>query len=251
MTLAAGAGAFRLAARLGTERDRGLLPALWLGTLPLAYSFLTPGATRMVGNFGRYYFPLFPVLVVLGVLGLQPAARAVARLAEGLPRAARLLLAAFGVLLLLAPTLTRFEKGAALYAQNVANVEDSDVRLALWLAERLDPQAVLAVNDIGAIRYLLPNRIVDLASIATPDVGREVSQDMARGLPRDLALLAAIERRRPDYVAVFPRWVPGLGGDPRFPPVFSLPIPNNITMGDNEIVVYATPWTRFPLRAVP
>jgi len=248
MTLAAGAGALTLAGRLGTERDRGLLPALWLAGLPLAYSFLTPGASRMVGNFGRYYFPLFPLLIVLGVLGLQSAARALSRV---LPSGSRTVLAGLAALLLVAPTLARFPRGAALYAQNVANVEDSDVLLGRWLGERLSPDAVLAVNDIGAIKYLLPNRIIDLASIASPDVGREVARDMAMGVPRDQAMVAAIERRKPDYIAVFPRWVPGIGHDARFTPVFSLPIPGNITMGDDQIVVYATPWTRFPLRTVP
>jgi hypothetical protein len=62
-------------------------------------------------------------------------------------------------------------------------------------------------------------------------------------------MIAAIERRRPDYIAVFPRWVPALDLDPRFRPLYTLPIPGNITMGDDQIVVYATPWTRFPLRA--
>ena len=42
------------------------------GGLPLAYSTLSPpGEALLVGNFGRYYFPLFPVLVVLGVVGLE------------------------------------------------------------------------------------------------------------------------------------------------------------------------------------
>ena len=31
-------------------------------------------------------------------------------------------------------------------------------------------------------------------------------------------------------------------------PLYRLTVPNNITMGGDEIVVYATPWTRYPLR---
>jgi hypothetical protein len=62
-------------------------------------------------------------------------------------------------------------------------------------------------------------------------------------------MTAAIARRRPDYIVVFPSWVPFLARDPRFPPLYTLSIPANITMGGDEIVVYATPWTRYPLRA--
>ncbi|HYX26098.1 MAG TPA: hypothetical protein VFC23_18245 [Thermoanaerobaculia bacterium] len=246
MTLFAGAGAVALAARLGTSRDRGLLPALWLFGLPLAYSVLTPGPTQMLGNFGRYYFPLFPVLVILGVLGLEGPVRALG----GLPRSPvpRTALAALGLALLFAPTLVTLLRGEDFYVQNVANVQESDVAIAQWLAARVPPEAVLAVNDIGALKYLLPNPIVDLASIATPEIRREVQRAAAAGVPWDEAMIAAVERRRPDYVVIFPSWVRGIARDPRFRPVHHLEIPNNITMGGSEIVVYDTPWTRYPLR---
>jgi hypothetical protein len=246
MTLLAGAGAVSLAARLGTPRDRGLLPALWLCGLPLAYSLLTPGPTRMLGNFGRYYFPLFPVLVVLGALGLEPAALSLAPRIRS--RVLRTALGGAAAAAILAPTLAALVQGQRFYAQNVANVEESDVAVARWLAARLPPGALLAVNDIGALKYFLPNRVVDLASIATPEIGREVQRAAAAGVPWSDAMLAALARRRPDYVVVFPSWFPGLARDPRFRPVHALPIAGNVTMGGDEIVVYATPWTRYPLR---
>jgi len=237
-TLLAAGGAAALAGRLGTPRDRGLLPALWLFGLPLAYSLLTPGPTKMLGNFGRYYFPLFPVLIVLAVTALEPLTRL------PLSRPLRAVLGALGAAALLAPTLAVLHQGERFYVQNVANVQESDVAVAGWLAAHVPPDAVLAVNDIGAIKYLLPNRIVDLASIATPEIGREVSRAVAAGTPWPGAMMAALERRRPDYVVIFPSWFPTLARDPRFRAVYTLPIRDNITMGGNEIVVYATPWTR-------
>jgi hypothetical protein len=246
MALLVGAGAVSLASRLGTPRDRGLLPALWLLGLPLAYSLLTPGPTRMLGNFGRYYFPLFPVLVVLGVLGLEPAVRALSSRLRS--RAQRAALALPLTLVLLAPIVAVLIQGERFYTQNVANVEESDVAVARWLGERVPPDAVLAVNDIGAIKYLLPNRVIDLASIASPEIGRELRRATAAGVPWNEALLAAVVRRRPDYLVVFPSWVPSLARDPRFVAVHTVPIPQNITMGGDEIVVYETPWTRFRLR---
>jgi hypothetical protein len=246
MTLLAGAGAVALAARLGTTRDRGLLPVLWLFGLPLAYSLLTPGPTKMLGNFGRYYFPLFPVLAVLGVVGLEPALRSIVSLLRS--RGLRAGLAAPAVLLIFAPTIVTLMQGDRFYAQNVANVEESDVAVARWLAGRLPSQSVLAVNDIGAIKYLLPNRVVDLASIASPEIGREVRRAAEAGASWNDALLAAVARRRPDYLVVFPSWFPGLARDPRFRAVYTLPISRNITMGGDEIVVYETPWTRHRLR---
>jgi 4-amino-4-deoxy-L-arabinose transferase-like glycosyltransferase len=241
-TLLAGAGALALAGRLGTPRDRGLLPALWLFGLPLAYSLLTPGPTKMLGNFGRYYFPLFPVLAVLAALALEPVTRL------RLPATLRAVLGTLGAIVILAPTIAVMAQGQTFYVQNVANVQESDVAIARWLQPRVPPDAVLAVNDIGAIKYLLPNPIVDLASIATPEIGREVQRAVAAGTPWSEAMMAALERRHPDYVVIFPSWFPGLAADPRFRALYTLPVPENITMGGNEIVVYATPWTRAPLR---
>jgi len=245
-TLLAAGGAAVLAGRLSTARDRGLLPALWLFGMPLAYSLLTPGPSRMLGNFGRYYFPLFPVLAILAALALEPVLEAIVRLR--LPAPLRTALGAIGAVAILAPTVGILVQGEAFYAQNVANVEESDVAIARWLAARVPPGAVLAVNDIGAIKYFLPNPIVDLASIATPEIGREVSRAVAAGTPWDAAMLAALERRHPDYVVIFPSWFPNLAADPRFQALYTLPIQGNITMGGNEIVVYKTPWTRAPLR---
>lgn len=246
MALLAGAGILALAKRLGTERDRGLLPALWVVLLPLAYSILSPEGSKLIaGNFGRYYFPLFPPLIVLGVLGLERAAAALPRrLALG---PLSLPLPAIALILLAWPTVSNLTQGAGRYAQNVANVEDSDVKIARWLESRLDPRAVLAVNDIGAIKFLLGNRVVDIAGIASPDFSLDVRRAMATGQSWDAALFTALEARRPDYLVVFPSWVPGLVRDPRFRPVHGFTIPNNITMGGDEIGVFATPWTRYPL----
>jgi hypothetical protein len=250
MALLAGAGILSLLERLGTPRDRGLLPALWLLAVPVAYSLVSPeGRGQLVGNFGRYYFPFFPVLVLLGVLGLQGAAAAVGpRLQAGrwrVPAGALLLV------LLAWPTATSLFQGLGRYLQNVLNVQDSDVRMARWLAPRLPADAVLAVNDIGALKFFLPNRVIDLAGIANPEIRRAMNEGAARGVSDAQVLLAEVERRQPDYLVIFPAWFPNLANDPAFRPLRVLNIKDNITMGGAQIVLYATPWTRQPLHPAP
>ncbi|HVR08266.1 MAG TPA: hypothetical protein VMW75_09480 [Thermoanaerobaculia bacterium] len=249
MTLLCCGGAAALVARLGSRRDRGLLPALWLVALPLVYSTLSPPGKILAGNFGRYYFPLFPVVVVLGALALEGAAGA---LGPGV-RAGRVRLPACLVLavLLVWPTASGFLQCAGLYARNLADVESSDVRAARWLGPRLPAGAVLAVNDIGAFKYLLPNRIVDLAGIANPELRLEVQRQVASGVPWERAMAAAVAARRPDYVAIFPAWLPHLASDLGLRPVLRLRVPGNRTMGSDELLVYSTPWTRYPLRRLP
>lgn len=254
LTLLAGAGVLALVERLGTRRDSGLLPALWLIALPLAYSTISPtGRGLLAGNFGRYYFPLLPIVIVLGILGLERAAAALgARVGlGGSAGGASLPVRAVLLALLAWPTLAGLWRGSLLYAQNVANVQDSDVRIARWLAPRLPPEATLAVNDIGAIKYLLPNRVIDLVGIASPEIRAEASAEMKKGLNFEAAMLLAIERRRPDYVIVFPTWFPAVTRDPRFRLVATLEILNNVTMGDDRLGVWSTPWTDAPLRLQP
>jgi hypothetical protein len=245
--LAALGGGAVLLGRLGTPRDRGLLPALWVVAMPLAYSLQSPvGHSLLAGNFGRYYFPLLPPVAVLGLLGLEPAARALGRTLRA--GRARLPAGLVATLLLLWPTAGSLVEWVARYDVNVANVEDGDVRAARWLRPRLDPRAVLAVNDIGALKLLLPNRVIDLAGISSPEVLSEVKRDMARGVPVQAARLASVERRQPDYVVIFPTWFPAVASDPRFRLVQLFTVPQNITMGGDQIAVYRTPWTRYPLK---
>ena len=243
-TLAAGAGALRLAVCLGGRRDRGLLPALWLVALPLGYAALSTPDRVLVGNFGRYMFPLLPPLVVLAVGGIEPAAVRLGR-ALGVGRLRLPLRAAFAALLLAAPAVS-LVGGAGRFARSVADVEDGDVALAHWVRENLPADALLAVQDIGALAYFTDNPLVDLSGIATPEI-----QDAVRGAagPDDPHGRRATERflagRRPDYLITYPSWYPEIAADPaRFPPLLVVRVPGNITLAGDELVVRATPWTR-------
>ena len=256
MTVLAPVGAVELVRRLGTargpdrglDRDRGLLPVLWLAGLPLAYSCITPAANPLLGNFGRYLFPLLPVVVVLGCLGLQPLVRLVA---PGGGSAIRRWLALAAVVVLVAPTIASYVQAVALYARNVSDVESGDVAMARWLRERLPAEAVIATMDIGALGALLPNPIVDLAAIADPRVRGYMARAEAAGGTWQDGVLAFVRDRRPDYLVVFPDWLTDVArsGSP-FRPLESVHVPGNVTLGRDTLVLYATPWTRYPLRRV-
>jgi len=252
LTLAAPAGVLVLLERLGGPRDRGLLPALWVLGLPLTYSLMSPlGAALIAGNFGRYYFPLIPVVVVLGVLGIERIigllARSRLRLPLGGGQVRQVPVVALLAVLLVWPTVALGLRQAAGYAKNVTDVQDSNVRFARFLAERLPPEAVLAVNDIGAFKYFLPNRILDVVGIASPEAKRHRVRRMAEGATFYQAVVEYLERHRPDYLAIFPEWLSAITQDPRFEPLYVLPIPDNRTMGGDEIVLFKTPWTRYSL----
>jgi hypothetical protein len=243
LTFTSIAGCLALWERLGERFDRGLLPAAWLLGLPLAYT--TIGGVKG-GNFGRYFFPLFPLVVVLGVVGVERALKA----SGGVVRVGRQLvpLAAFLSLLVLWPAGSSVHRGLGRFLQSVQNVDDSDVAMAHWIGARISPEAVLAVNDVGAIKYFLPNRILDLAGIIDPEVPRYMDEASKQGRNYQEGVLRFLAETRPDYMVIFPYWFPDLAADEaRFTPLHRIEIPQNITMGGDDLVLLATPWTRYPL----
>jgi len=166
-------------------------------------------------------------------LAVQPVAKRVSRWVR--IGSVQIPIGLMAVLVLVLPTFAELAQGAGRYAQSVANVQDSDVRAALWLAPRLPPEAILGVGDIGAIQYLLPNRVIDLAGIANPEI-------KIWGAERFM------EHYKPDYLVIFPNWLDRLFDDvSQYPVVHQIPISNNITMAGDVLVIYATPWTRMPL----
>ncbi len=232
-------GALCLLERLRTPRDRGLLPALWVAGLPLAYSLYdSPEAPMMVGNFGRYYFPLIPFVLVLGALALeQPLARLRAAPAPWRAAAAMVLAAA-----LLVPPVSTLAMGRERYAANVRNVNDSDVAMSIWIRGHLPPAAVIAAQDVGAIGFLTPNPLIDLTGITTPEILPSIERAAGRERGGRAGLLRFLEQRRPDYLMLFADSYPGfldqVGGEV----VRRLRVERNVTMAGADLVLARSSW---------
>jgi hypothetical protein len=249
MALLALGGFISLLRRYGDARSSSLLPGLWLLGLPLAYSLLSQdGARVLVGNAGRYHFPLFPVLIVMGVLGLENALDTKDS-SWSLPWKRSLI--ATVVALAIIPTVVDLCQGALRYAHSISDVQDSDVKMARWLGDHLSPEALLAVNDIGALKYFLPNPMVDLAGIVNPEIQKALQGAMERKTPWQDEMREILAEHRPDYLIVFPEWFPGLlSPESGFVPEYVLENPDNRTMGGSRLVAFSTPWTRYPLEGV-
>ncbi|MEM9554913.1 MAG: hypothetical protein AAGC60_11685 [Acidobacteriota bacterium] len=223
--------------------------AAWLLGQPLAYALLaTPGAPPPMGNFGRYHFPLLPLLLLAAVVGLE-------RLLRGARRP--VVLAVVGLVAL--PQAALLAVGPPRYTQTVANVQDSDVRAACWLRENLPPEAVLGVQDIGAVGYFAPHRLVDLAGIVTPEVV-PVLLGTDPEAPADGAtneryweerLVDFLAEREVDYLVVFAESYPALAASPSFRRIARFDVEDNVTMAGSTLLVLATPWSRHPPHASP
>lgn len=248
MTLLALAGVVESVRRLGGPLDRGLLLPLWTLAMPISAAMLSSGRELAVGNFGRYFFPLIPCVILLGSLALGALPfrrlRAVEIGKMQLPVGTLLLL------VLIVPALFSAAAGFKRYLHSCTDVHDSNVAMARWLAPRLPPDALLAVNDVGVLKYLLPNPLLDLVGLMTPEVTRRRAEAARRGEGTAEVLVAMLEAHRPDFIYIRSGWFTYPGNHPgSFHPLRTLTLSGNITMGGEMMVLYDTPWTRRPLVA--
>jgi arabinofuranosyltransferase len=220
--------ALLLVGLIARRRSRlGWLP--WVLLLhPVAMAVIAPSKEPGFQT-GRYVAHLIPLEVVVAVAGLG-VLRAMVPPRFGL-RAGVMAVAALGLVLPLGPA-------AEGYAWGVQNINAMQVRLGRWVARTTPPEAVLAVNDIGALTYFGQRRVIDLVGLATPDILPE----RRRG---ETALLGYLERACPDYLVIFPRWYPELAArNDLFRPVERVVLDHNVVAGADEMVVYETAWNR-------
>jgi len=168
--------------------------ALWLFVLPLVVGYLIDSTW----HHGRYTMPLIPFIAVAAAVGLDWIARRFAG-----RRVTRPLVVALAALMLLAGAYG-LPHWATMLGHNTREIEDIDVALGRWLAANTPPDAVIAVDDIGAIAFLSGRRIVDLNGLVSPEVWPAVRA--AEGLPRAQVMTRILSDIRPDYLAVFPLW---------------------------------------------
>ncbi|MFN2161820.1 MAG: hypothetical protein ACK2UN_07095, partial [Candidatus Promineifilaceae bacterium] len=108
------------------------------------------------------------------------------------------------LILLAAGGLWRLNDWAVMLGTNAREVEEIDVALGRWLAENTPQEALVAVDDIGAITFISGREIVDMNGLVSPEVWPAVRAK--EGLPRDQQLTRILSQQKPDYMAAFPLW---------------------------------------------
>jgi hypothetical protein len=225
---------------LSLSKDHASLLSLWSVGLPLVYACLH----AVLYQHGRYLIPLIPCNAIIGVVGLLAAGRLVARRwtltpALSLGGRGRRVVALVCVLIVLG-TAWRLPSMARLYAWNVDNVNEMHVALGRWVAEHAPPDAVVALNDIGAITYVSERPVVDLAGLVTPEV-----VPLLHAPDRDARLADLMAERGVAYVVIFPNWFPGLAArSDVLEPVYQVTLERNTIAGGETMVVYRAHWRR-------
>jgi hypothetical protein len=174
------------AAREWRERQpaAALVALAWICVLLVSTSALEePDA-----HFSRYQMPILPVFLIWTAIG---ARRVGQRLAEGVR----------GWLAATAAVSVAFY--AAAYGDNCQDIDRMQVRLGETLAETLPPDAVVAINDAGALAYFSGRRTLDLVGLTTPGMAGLWPQ--GSGVVWE-SLEARAPRDRPSWFCFFPNW---------------------------------------------
>ena len=142
---------------------------------------------------GRYMIPALPVMYLWGILGLLETVTS--------PKTNRRL--GFLWHVATAALCIAFEvMGAQQNAYDIFWIESEMVTTAQWIQQNVPPDSRLAVHDIGALGFYVPNPLVDLAGLITPDVVPFI---------RDEGRLASfLDSNSVDYLVSFPSLYPQL-----------------------------------------
>jgi hypothetical protein len=221
----------------GSPKRYASLLSLWSAGLPLVYAWLH----AVLYQHGRYLIPLIPCNAVIGVVGLLEVSRLARRRGWGLTlreRKRRVVALVCGLVIL--GTAWRLPTMARLYAWNVDNINRMHVALGRWVKEHTPPDAILALNDIGAIAYVSERPVVDLAGLVTPEV-----VPLLHSPDRDALLAEFMAQQKVDYAIIFPTWFPELAARTDvLEPVHRVTLERNTIAGGEMMVIYRTHWRR-------
>ena len=182
-------GILALVGMVALARKRPVFAALvivWMLAGALAVSTLDTA----FWHFKRYQIPFIAAMFPLMAAAFEAGFRLIRRLSA--ERALALALA----IILLAPLPVNALLNLQLYAVNVGYVYAQPYQMARWLADNTPPDAVIAVHDVGMMRYVGGRTTLDIVGLTTPGAA-----DYWRNGPGSTGEF--LERMRPDYVASY------------------------------------------------
>lgn len=200
---------------------------LWFCGLPLLNAVINP----ITWHHGRYVMFLIPLFFLFSVHGCYFGFNVVklrgVKLKEGF------------LLLSFICSLALLFHWSRIYAENVDNVNQMDVRMGRWIENNLPLNATVAASDVGAIAFFSERSILDTDGLVTPEVIPYVKE-----LGREQGVFQYLVKKKPDFVVAFHDEFQFLSNHKDlFEPLFSLRIMKNTILGGERMVVYKTHWS--------
>ncbi|MGB7061421.1 MAG: hypothetical protein WBF13_03605 [Candidatus Zixiibacteriota bacterium] len=197
------------------QRTNALIVLLypWLFIFAVAASRYMPDQSGVYFYWFRYVVPALSFIFIPLAAGFEylwsaakgsPGARSKTKIIRLAYLAAILLVIMSWIKL---PGQLRFRSSQ--YAWNCQNINEVQVELGKWVNENTPEDAILAVNDAGALRYFGKRKTIDLLGLNSQSV--LFNPHLAGKLQFNLTTMVGfltIEKAR--YLVIFPYWFPGV-----------------------------------------
>lgn len=192
-------------------------------------------------HFFRYLQGPYPLVLLLFACGWGRLAwLAWDRLPRMAGRPAAVLVAAAPLVIWAPKILPQQSRMILMYAHNCENILHQQVAVGRWIDQSLPPNAIVGLNDAGAIAYYGRRQTVDLIGLTSSGYARVYRSGLG-------CLFEKVRRepvaRRPTYFAIYREWFPywpesGLLG----PEAFRAHLPLNTICGESDMVVFPASW---------
>ncbi len=181
-----GLGAIPLLILKKNYRLIGLMLLGWLIILTLAISTLD----NAFWHFKRYQMPILALFFPLSAWFLADLLQRFTKMRYPIYAYSALLVPIFSILL-----LVQFQQ---YHEMNVSYVYQQPYQMGLWLRENTSEDALIAVHDVGLMRYIGERNTLDMVGLTTPNAA-----SYWRNGPGSVAEFLLNER--PDYIASYGR----------------------------------------------
>ena len=126
------------------------------------------------------------------------------------------------------------------YALSVKNINQMQVHLGKWMSQNIPKGSLVAINDVGAIKFFGDRVCLDLEGLASPQI--IPYKIMGPG-----SRIVYLNKHRPDYFIIFPLWYPEvhayLGLSERV--LYEVRVVDNVACGGAVMKVATPDWELF------
>jgi len=241
-------------------RITGFIYPLWPILFVLAVLLL--GADRYVVNNSRYVAPAIPFQVLAAAVGVMVIANSFQRSAVSDQQSIKIS-SVSSVSLWFKNFIPVFLSAALLFfafftgrgqpgnvANDVRQLRTMHVAAGEWVTQNTAPDALIALNDVGAIIEISDRRVLDLEGLVSAEVIDAVRGTSKYSCARDLPLMRLMLQQRPALIGVFPWWYPCMTGWPDLlQPYHVFTITGPTVIGGGEMVMYWPQWENWPIQA--
>ena len=192
-------------------------------------------------QYFRYLQGLFPLFIAIVAAGWGRLAYLLpARIPRSVAAIAGAVTVAIPLAVAVPPMLPEQSDIILLYGHNCQNILYQQIAVGRWIDANLPPNAVVGLNDAGAIAYFGRRSTVDLVGLTSAGYARVYRSGLG-------CLFEHLRRqpasRIPTYFAIYPDWFPywpesGILG----PESFRAHLGFNTICGGTDMVVYSAAW---------